>query len=49
MRHDVGNTLKFQDNHEGSRALPLNPVECGISDFGGLSAELDTGGMDLLT
>jgi hypothetical protein len=29
MRHDGGNTLKSQDNHEGLRALPLNPVECG--------------------
>ena len=29
MRHDGGNTLKFQDDREGLRALPLNSVECG--------------------
>jgi hypothetical protein len=34
MRHDAGNTLKSQDNHEGSRVLLLNPVECAI--FGAL-------------
>jgi hypothetical protein len=28
MRHDEGNTLKSQDNREGLRALPLNPMEC---------------------
>jgi hypothetical protein len=28
MRHDGGNTLKSQDNHEGLRTLPLNPMEC---------------------
>ena len=26
MRHDGGNTLKYQDNREGLRTLPLNPI-----------------------
>jgi hypothetical protein len=30
MRHHEGNTLKYQDNHEGLRTLPLNPVECDL-------------------
>ena len=30
MRHDGGNTLKSQDNREGLRALPLNPMECDV-------------------
>src|SRR5262245_18895509 len=29
MRHDGGNTLKSQDNHEWLRTLPRNPMECG--------------------
>jgi hypothetical protein len=28
MRQDVGNTLKYQDNREGLRALPQNAMEC---------------------
>src|SRR5712692_10015026 len=28
MRDDGGNTLKSQDNREGLRTLPLNPLEC---------------------
>jgi hypothetical protein len=28
MRHDGGNTLKYQDNREGLRTLPRNPMEC---------------------
>jgi hypothetical protein len=31
MRHDVGNTLKSQDNHEWLGTLPLNPMECDFS------------------
>jgi hypothetical protein len=29
MRHDRGNTLSYQDNREGLRALPLKAMECG--------------------
>src|SRR5712691_3649288 len=29
MRHNGGNTLKYQDNCEGLKTLPLNPMECG--------------------
>jgi hypothetical protein len=31
IRHDVGNTLKYQDNHERLQTLPLNPGECGLT------------------
>lgn len=31
IRHDAGNALKFQENRDGIRALPLNPLECGLS------------------
>ena len=30
MRHDGGNTMKYQDHREGLRTLPLNSVECEI-------------------
>lgn len=30
MRHDRGNTLTYQDNREGLRALPLKAMECEI-------------------
>ena len=33
MRHDGGNTLKSQDNHEWLRTLPLNPMECGFLQY----------------
>src|SRR5215471_4539170 len=33
MRHDGGNTLKYQDNRERLRTLPLNPMECGNFSF----------------
>jgi hypothetical protein len=29
MRHDVGNMLKYQDNRQGLRTLPLNAMGCG--------------------
>ena len=32
MRHDGGNTLKYQDHRERLRTLPLNPMECGKSE-----------------
>jgi DNA invertase Pin-like site-specific DNA recombinase len=28
IRHNGGNTLRYQDNREGLQTLPLNPVEC---------------------
>jgi hypothetical protein len=31
MRHDGGNALKYQDNREEFRTLPLNPMESGFS------------------
>jgi hypothetical protein len=40
MGHDEGNTLKSQGHHEGLRALPRNPMECGFFDPRG-------GGVDL--
>src|SRR5262249_24039115 len=30
LRYGVGNILKFQENCDGIRASPLNPLECGI-------------------
>jgi hypothetical protein len=30
MRHDGGNTLKFQENRDRVTAPPLNPLECGM-------------------
>jgi hypothetical protein len=49
MRHDGGNALKSQDNHEGLRALPLKSVECGrcgllvvfLSTFSGGMAQIE--------
>jgi len=29
IRHDAGNAWQFQENHDGLRVLPLNPLECG--------------------
>src|SRR5882724_4137894 len=31
MGHDVGHTLTSHGHHEGLRALPRNPMECGFS------------------
>jgi hypothetical protein len=29
IRHDAGNALRFQENRDEIRVLPLNPLECG--------------------
>jgi hypothetical protein len=30
MRHDGGNTLNYQDNHEELKMLPRNAMECEL-------------------
>jgi hypothetical protein len=34
MRHDGDNTLKYQEDPEGIRTLPRNPMECEIISHG---------------
>ena len=48
MRHDGGNTLKYQDHRERLRMLPLNPMECGMCDpTGELGARLFLGAVQI--